>query len=85
MSINATATVLFTKGDQMLRQQAVCKDLSATGLSLKVTEALAEGDHVEVLIEGKDVQALDIKARVLRVSQTDDGAFIIGCTITSMR
>lgn len=85
MSIDASATIIYARGDEMRRIKGVCKDLSATGLSLQVEEALQVGDVIEVVIEGTQVQALDVKARVLRVEDLGQGAFLLGCEATSIR
>lgn len=85
MAINAPATVVFVKDDAMQRASAICKDLSATGLSLQVGEPMLVGDAIEVVIQGLNVAPLDVKAKVIRVEPLDDGEFLIGCEATSIR
>lgn len=85
MAINAPATVVYVRDDQMQRMAATCKDLSATGVSLQVAEPLQEGDTIEVVIKGLNVQPLDVKAKVLRVETLANGEYLIGCAATSVR
>lgn len=85
MEINAPAIVIYVHNDEMVREQAICNDLSATGVSVHMGRPLQSGDDIELVIKGKDVPALDIKAKVLRCSEADNGGYLLGCAITSMR
>lgn len=85
MTVDAPTKVVFVKDDTMVQVDAICKDLSATGLSLQVPQALLVGDLIEVIIHGQNVAPLDIKAKVRRVQALDDGNYLLGCETTSVR
>lgn len=84
MAINAKATIIYADDAQMHRVAAVCRDLSATGMSLEVDQPLTSGQAIEVIIEGLNVKPLDAKAEVIRVTEADNGRLLLGCKITSL-
>lgn len=84
MAINAEAMVIYADNDEMHKVKAICRDLSATGLSLEVEKPIAVGEPIEVLIEGVNVKPLDAKAEILRVDESDNGRVLLGCKITSL-
>lgn len=63
--------------------EALCVDLSATGLSLQLDELLELGTIVKVNIDSTspDITALDATAKVVRASKESDGTVTAGLEI----
>lgn len=82
MNINADATV--TVLETGFKQGAKCQDLSATGMSLVVSEPIDVNAMLEIHIDssGSNVMPLVAHAKVLRVRQEQDGEYIVGVEIT---
>lgn len=82
MNINADARV--TVLETGFKLAAKCQDLSATGMSLVVTEPMDVEAMVEIHIpsSGANVAPLVAHAKVLRVRQEQDGEYIVGVEIT---
>ncbi|MEH6556378.1 MAG: PilZ domain-containing protein [Oceanicoccus sp.] len=67
--------------------QAVCKDLSGTGMLLQTTTAFACGDTVDVLIEQKSSghDSFSATAEVSRVEDNGDQSYTVGLSIKEIR
>lgn len=64
-----------------------CNDLSATGMSLLLDAAIAEGTEVRVIIASPNAQfdSLDAKARVIRCeAEKAEGLYRLGLEVLSM-
>lgn len=83
MQLNAQAklTTLEPVTDQHF--DAVCVDLSATGLSLQLDELLELGTIVKVNIDSTSpaIAPLDATAKVVRASKESDGTVTAGLEI----
>ncbi|MBB1295230.1 PilZ domain-containing protein [Pseudoalteromonas sp. SR44-5] len=83
MQLNAQAklTTLEPVADQHF--DAVCVDLSATGLSLQLDELLELGTIVKVNIDSTSpaIAPLDATAKVVRASKESDGTVTAGLEI----
>ncbi|WMN60389.1 PilZ domain-containing protein [Pseudoalteromonas xiamenensis] len=82
MNVNTQATITVLDTGQKL--QAHCQDLSATGMSLLVSEPVEVNAMLEVYIDssGSTTPPLSAHARVLRVTQEGDGEYIVGVEIS---
>jgi hypothetical protein len=68
--------------------QAMCRDISATGMSLEVDEpAIEVGTQISVAIESSSSQipSLAAIANVVRCEPETDASCIIGVEITQMK
>ncbi|TLX56508.1 PilZ domain-containing protein [Stutzerimonas nosocomialis] len=76
--------VVLVQGDQ--RIEALCLDLSSTGMQVEATSSLNMGDKVRVLIpsEHSELKGLDAETEVVRVQQLDDGRQSLGLAILAM-
>lgn len=75
MTIDAPVTVSLGE----LQLQGICKDLSATGMLIHLSDPhLSAGAKIRVLLETPDARfpSLDVDARVLRVSE-ENGTYIV--------
>ena len=87
MSINADAKVSFDKSGEVQSLDAVCLDLSAEGLSLKVPIELEKGQQLSVaIVSGGGVPSLKATAEVVHSQRLDNnsGDYLLGCRIISM-
>ena len=87
MSVNAEARVIVGYNDDGDHEQvidAVCLDLSATGASLQVDHAVAEGQPIVIYIKAGKVPAFKAKADVLRSQRLEEGGYQLGCKITEL-
>lgn len=84
MSMNTTVDV-YPEG-QAKGLTGTCSDLSATGMSLHLNAAVAEGTEVRVVIASPNAQfeSLNARARVTRCDPEDDGRFRLGLQVLSM-
>ena len=66
--------------------QALCLDLSSTGMQVEANCQVAMGDQVKVHIpsEHSELKGLDAHAEVVRVTPLEDGRTAIGLAILSM-
>lgn len=63
-----------------------CHDLSATGMSLFVEQAIAKDTAVDVTIEGhfNMVEPLKAQGRVVRCDDRPEGGYVVGLEILSL-
>ncbi|OHU86581.1 MULTISPECIES: PilZ domain-containing protein [Pseudoalteromonas] len=82
MMVNAKArlTILETG----LTFEGKCHDLSATGLSIEVSEPVEPNTMMEVHINSSStaIPPLNAHANVVRCAQEQDGTYILGLEIT---
>ena len=79
MMVNSTCELLIDDGSNRTLN-AVCKDLSATGMSLEVDEEIAADTLITVSIEasGSQIPALTARVKVVRCTPASDSLFIAG-------
>lgn len=65
---------------------AVCKDISAVGMSFEVAESIAMGTELSVSIDSNSAQIASLSAivKVVREQKLADNNFLIGVEIVSM-
>ncbi len=87
MMLNSPCELTVSDDESTRSLQAVCKDISATGMSFEVEEPSVEiGTRVEVSIESTSSQipSLAAKARVVRCEENSETSCIIGVEILEM-
>jgi ABC-type hemin transport system substrate-binding protein len=88
MMVNSTCELVITDEESSRSVQAVCKDISAIGMSLEIEEESIElGTQVEVNIESTSAQipSLSASAKVVRCESGTANTCIIGVEITEMK
>jgi len=87
MMINSPCLVTLTDDPTHASMQAICKDISATGMSLEIEQANVElGTLLEISIESNNDQipSLNAKAKVVRCAAESDSVCLIGVEISEM-
>ncbi|MBT0587226.1 PilZ domain-containing protein [Alteromonas oceanisediminis] len=88
MMINSPCEMTINDNESSRTLQAICRDISATGMSLEVAESSVElGTQVSVSIESTSSQipSLSARAKVVRCVPEGDDACIVGVEITEMK
>ncbi|RRS07082.1 PilZ domain-containing protein [Pseudoalteromonas sp. J010] len=82
MSVDAVAQLRELESGKT--HQGVCHDLSATGLSVTISDPVEANTVVDIFIDssGDMIQPLSAHATVIRCSQEQDGQWIAGLEIT---
>ncbi|GAA0285915.1 PilZ domain-containing protein [Psychrosphaera haliotis] len=83
MMVNTSIEVEITDADAGRKVDAVCRDLSATGMAIETDEHIEPGTNIVCRVDGtsNNLPALHAKATVVRCNQEDSGAFMIGVEI----
>lgn len=87
MMLNSPCELTVSDDESTRSLQAVCKDISATGMSFEVEEQSVElGTKVEVSIESTSSQipSLFAKAKVVRCDENTETSCVIGVEILEM-
>ncbi|UAA37236.1 PilZ domain-containing protein [Paraneptunicella aestuarii] len=65
---------------------AVCKDISAVGMSFEVGESIAIGTELSVSIDSNSAQIASLSAvvKVVREQKLSDSTFLVGVEIVNM-
>ena len=88
MMVNSPCQLQVTDDESSRTIQAMCRDISATGMSLEVDEpAIEVGTQISVAIESSSSQipSLAAIANVVRCEPETDASCIIGVEITQMK
>lgn len=88
MMVNSACELVVNDDESSRSVQAVCKDISATGMSFEVEEESIElGTQVEVHIESTSAQvpSLCASAKVVRFESGTGNTCVIGVEITEMK
>ena len=86
MMMNSPCTLVVSGEAGRNKLSAVCRDISATGMSFEVSEALNVGDEMEVSIESNSAQISSLCAlvRIVRQFEESDGNYVIGTEVVKM-
>ena len=87
MMLNSPCEIVVIDDESSRSLQAVCKDISSTGMSFEVEEHSVElGTRVEVSIESTSSQipSLSAKAKVVRCDKNTESTCVIGVEISEM-
>lgn len=88
MMLNSPCELTMSDDESTRSMQAMCKDISATGMSFEVEEQSVEvGTQVQVSIESTSSQipSLSAKAKVVRCDPATESSCIIGVEIIEMK
>ncbi|GEA11288.1 PilZ domain-containing protein [Alteromonas sp. KUL49] len=88
MMVNSPCQLQVTDDESSRTMQAVCKDISATGMSLEVDEPSIEiGTQISVAIESTSSQIPSLSAitTVVRCVPSTDSSCVIGVEISEMK
>ena len=83
MMINSEVAVTVIDNEVNSQLLATCRDLSATGMAFEIEHPLAISTQVRVKVDSasSQVQALDIRGRVIRIEEESKNCYLIGITI----
>ena len=88
MMLNSPCELVINDDESSRTLQAICKDISATGMSFEVEEQTVElGTRIEVSIESTSSQipSLSASAKVVRCESINDASCTIGVEILEMK
>jgi c-di-GMP-binding flagellar brake protein YcgR len=88
MMVNSPCEIAMLDDPAQRIIPAICKDISATGMSLEIEQASMEiGTLLEVSIESNSDQipSLSAKAKVLRCQAEGENACLVGVEISEMK
>ncbi len=87
MMVNASCELTIEDEESSRSMSAVCKDISATGMSFEVDDSVEPGTKVSVSIESNSSQipSLNADSKVIRCDKQGDNAYVLGVEITEMR
>lgn len=83
MMLNSEVMVTVIDDEVNSQLSATCRDLSATGMAFEIEHPLAISTHVRVKVNSasSQVEALDIRGRVVRIEEESNSCYLIGITI----
>ena len=86
MMLNSQVTVTIIDDEANSTVLATCRDLSATGMAVEMLHPLEVGTAVRVHVDSANasVAALDVKGKVVRVSQESEECYLIGINISEI-
>ncbi|WP_100641664.1 PilZ domain-containing protein [Alteromonas facilis] len=88
MMVNSPCELILNDDESSRTIQAICRDISATGMSLEVGESSIElGTLVSVAIESTSSQipSLSAKAKVVRCEPEGESSCVVGVEILEMK
>ncbi|MBT1449717.1 PilZ domain-containing protein [Glaciecola sp. XM2] len=88
MMVNSPCEVSLSDNPSATPFAAVCRDISATGMSLEVElSSLELGTLLDITIDSSNDQipSLEAKAKVVRCDASGDNACLIGVEISEMK
>lgn len=83
MMINSEVVVTVIDDEVNSQLSATCRDLSATGMAFEIEHPLAISTHVRVRVDSasSQIQALDVRGRVVRIEEESKNCYLIGIAI----
>ncbi|MCY7296397.1 PilZ domain-containing protein [Alteromonas sp. a30] len=86
MIMNSPCELKIKNQDSPKVLTAVCKDISAVGMSFEIEEAVELEQELEVAIESTNAQiaSLSAEVKVVRCIKQDDTTYVIGVEIIHM-
>ena len=87
MLVNTNIEIEIADVDAGRKLDAMCRDLSATGLAIETDEAIEVGTKLICRVEGAspELPALHALATVVRCQQVEPGLFTIGVEINEQK
>ena len=86
MMLNSDVSVTIIDDEANSNLFATCRDLSATGMAIEMSHPLELNTNVRVSVEssGNTVQPLDVKGKVVRVTEENTDCYLIGINIAEI-
>lgn len=86
MMLNNEVAVTIIDDETNRQITATCRDLSATGMAIEVEHPLAMSTHVRIKLDSasEQVQALDIRGKVVRIDEECEGCYLVGVAIEEL-
>ncbi|MDT0594198.1 PilZ domain-containing protein [Glaciecola petra] len=87
MMVNSPCQVELLDQNPSLALTAICKDISATGMSLEMeSEAIEIGALLQITVDSNNDQipSLVAKAKVVRCEEQDSDTYLVGVEISEM-
>jgi len=85
MAVNSDVQVRFEDDEGEQVRPGVCRDLSATGMSVEMDIDLPAGSLLQIHMDtGGVVPALNASCKVIRSTEVEAGRFNLGCEIIEM-
>lgn len=86
MMLNSEAKVTIIDDEANSVVLATCRDLSAEGIAIEMLHPLEISTNVRVNIESanNNIPTLDVKGKVVRVTEEGLDCFLVGINITEM-
>ncbi|GAB2992097.1 PilZ domain-containing protein [Psychrosphaera aestuarii] len=83
MMVNTSIEVEISDADAGRKIDAVCRDLSATGLAIETDEHIEPGTQIMCRVDGtnSDLPALQASATVVRCTLEESGVYTVGVEI----
>jgi len=83
MMVNTSIEVEIADADAGRKLDAICRDLSATGLAIETDEPVEVGTKVICRVEGTspELPALHASATIVRCKQEESGNYTLGVEI----
>lgn len=84
MMVNARIEITIADADAGRTLDAICRDLSATGLAVEADEPIEVGTQVVCRLEGAnpELMGLNAAAIVVRCLQEQDNTYLLGLEIS---
>lgn len=86
MMLNTDVTVTIMDDEANSHVAATCRDLSATGVAIEMLHPLELNTNVLISVDSAndEVQSLELKGKVVRVTEESINCYLIGVNITEI-
>ncbi|OUR61303.1 PilZ domain-containing protein [Colwellia sp. 39_35_sub15_T18] len=86
MMLNSEVIVIVIDDEANCQLTATCRDLSATGMAIEMEQPLALSTHVKIKLNSasSQVQALDVRGKVVRIDEECEGCYLLGIAIEEL-
>ncbi|WP_206485708.1 PilZ domain-containing protein [Thalassotalea sp. G2M2-11] len=86
MMLNSDVTVTIIDDEANSMVTATCRDLSATGIAIEMPHPIEINTNVRVSVDsaGNAVQPLDVRGKVVRVTEEGPECFLVGINIAEI-
>lgn len=86
MMINSDVSVTIIDDEANSTVLATCRDLSATGMAIEMSHPIELNSNVRLSVDsaGSAVQPLDVRGKVVRVTEEGEACFLVGINISEI-
>lgn len=83
MMVNSNMEIEVADADAGRKLDAICRDLSATGMAVESDEPIEVGTDIVCRLEGasSELTGLTASAKIVRCDQEESGSYILGVEI----